>query len=86
MLDELLEIADDAQNDWITRMRGDEEIQVANYEAINCSRLRVDTRKWLLSKALPKINSDRFRQQAARQRVQVVRYDSTGTGATSTKR
>ncbi len=83
MLDELLEIADDAQNDWITRMRGDEEIQVANYEAINRSRLRVDTRKWLLSKALPKINSDR---QAARQRVQVVSYDSTGTGATSTKR
>lgn len=55
MADELLEIADDGRNDWIER-RG--EVMV-NGEHVQRSRLRLDTRKWLLSKALPKVYGDK---------------------------
>lgn len=56
MADELLEIADDGANDWMER-NGQ---KVVNGEHVNRSRLRVDTRKWLLSKALPKIYGDKL--------------------------
>jgi hypothetical protein len=55
MAEELLEIADDGLNDF-------KEIdgrQVVDQENINRSRLRVDTRKWILSKVLPKVYGDR---------------------------
>jgi hypothetical protein len=53
--DQLLEIADDGTNDTITRETGDgETYEVANTEFIQRSRLRVDTRKWYLSKIMPK--------------------------------
>ena len=62
MADETLEISDDGTNDWMKRTQGDDTIDVVNNEAIARSRLRVDTRKWLLSKALPKIYGDRVTQ------------------------
>lgn len=59
MADELLEIADDGQNDWMER-RGEEDAGwQANGEHIQRSRLRVDTRKWMLSKVLPKIYGEK---------------------------
>lgn len=49
--DELQDIADDSSGD----MAKDENGRpVVNHENINRSRLRVDTRKWILSKMLPK--------------------------------
>lgn len=54
--DELLDIADDGSNDWMER-RDKEDEQIGwreNGEAIQRSRLRVDSRKWLLSKMLPR--------------------------------
>lgn len=55
MFDELTEIADDGSNDYVTKenVNGD-EYEVVNSEHIQRSRLRVDTRKWYLSKVLPK--------------------------------
>lgn len=59
MADELMEIADDARNDWMER-RGEEDAGwQANGEHIQRSRLRVDTRKWMLSKVLPKVYGDK---------------------------
>lgn len=59
MADELLEIADDGTNDWMERQGKDgESYYVANGEAMGRSRLRVDTRKWLLSKIAPKRYGD----------------------------
>ncbi len=60
MFEELLEIADDGTNDWMEREydNGNTNI-VLNGEAIGRSRLRVDTRKWYLSKVLPKKFGDR---------------------------
>lgn len=53
--DELLDIADDGRNDWMERQGDDDnEAYVVNGEAIQRARLRVDTRKWLLSKMLPR--------------------------------
>jgi len=53
--EEILEIADDGSNDWIEReLETGNVINVANHEHIARSRLRVDTRKWLMSKLLPK--------------------------------
>lgn len=59
LADDLLEIADDARNDWMER-RGEEDAGwTANGEHIQRSRLRVDTRKWMLSKVLPKVYGDK---------------------------
>src|ERR1043165_7313084 len=53
LADEILEIADDGTNDYMTITKGDMEYNVENREVTNRSRLRVDTRKWLLAKTLP---------------------------------
>lgn len=49
--DELIDISDDARNDWMEKHVGREEtITVLNKEAVDRSKLRVDSRKWLLTK------------------------------------
>lgn len=54
-LDELLEIADDGSNDWMLRNHGqDDDVEVPNHDHINRSKLRVDARKWAMSKLAPK--------------------------------
>lgn len=56
LADELLDIADDGQNDWMEKhdqngvMIGWRE----NGEAIRRSQLRIETRKWVAAKLLPK--------------------------------
>lgn len=57
MADEILEIADETAFDTTKNQAGND---VADTEWISRSRLRVDTRKWLLSKALPKIYGDKI--------------------------
>jgi hypothetical protein len=51
MADQLLDIADDSSNDTFQTEDGTER---TNQEVIARSRLRVDTRKWYLSKLAPK--------------------------------
>ncbi len=53
--DELVDISDDGSNDWMTRQtkNGDSE-SVVDHEHITRSRLRIDTRKWILAKLAPK--------------------------------
>jgi hypothetical protein len=59
LAEELLEIADDARNDWVERRREDGTIvTVLNGEHIQRSRVRIDTRKWLLAKLQPKRYGD----------------------------
>ena len=59
MADEIREIADDGQNDWMTIQRGGKDVEVPNREVLERSRLRVDTRKWLMSKVAPKRYGER---------------------------
>lgn len=59
-LDEILFIADDSTNDWTTKIgRGGDEITVLDHEHVQRSRLRVDARKWAMSKMAPKKYGDR---------------------------
>jgi hypothetical protein len=60
MVEDILEICDDARNDWMER-RGEEDAGwVANGEHIQRSKLRVDARKWLMSKLAPKKYGDKL--------------------------
>ena len=52
--EELLDITDNSSNDWMERNDPDNPGYQLNGESVSRSRLRVDTRKWLLSKVLPK--------------------------------
>jgi hypothetical protein len=54
MADELMEIADDGTNDYVFNNTEEGDAARINPEAIGRSRLRVDTRKWFMSKVLPK--------------------------------
>jgi hypothetical protein len=62
LADEIVDIADDQSRDTVVlRDEAGKVIdEVQNTEWINRSRLRVDTRKWLLSKVLPKVYGDRL--------------------------
>jgi len=60
IFDEMIEIADDGRNDFMTKDIGDGiEVQVLNSEHIQRSRLRIDARKWILSKMNPKKFGDK---------------------------
>lgn len=64
MAEELFEIADDGTNDWmeLTDTEGNAYGYKANGEHIQRSKLRIDTRKWYLSKIVPKKYGDRIQQ------------------------
>lgn len=57
--EEITEIADDGSNDWLKREKDGQVDYVFNAEHVNRSRLRVDTRKWLLSKLAAKKYGDK---------------------------
>ena len=59
MFEEILDISDDGSNDYMIITKGDEDYNVENREVTNRSKLRVDTRKWYLSKVLPKKFGDK---------------------------
>ncbi len=56
MVDELLDVADDKSGDMIVSPNGKITI---DSEYINRSRLRIDTRKWIACKLIPKVYGDR---------------------------
>lgn len=60
LFDDVLEIADDARNDWMERRGEDDAGWVANGEHIQRSRLRIDARKWMAGKLRPKVYGDKL--------------------------
>lgn len=60
LADEITEIADDGRNDWMTLNVGGKSVKAVNKEVVQRSQLRVDARKWLLSKLQPKKYGDRL--------------------------
>lgn len=56
LADEILEISDDASRDVIDTEHGPK----VDAEVVARSRLRVDSRKWMLSKMLPKVYGDKI--------------------------
>ncbi len=59
MADEILDISDDGSNDWMERKGEKSDGWQLNGEHVQRSRLRVETRKWFLSKLAPKRYGDR---------------------------
>lgn len=61
LFDEILDIADDGSNDWMERKNADGANigWTENGEALRRSALRVDARKWIVSKLLPKKYGDK---------------------------
>ena len=58
--DDVVEIADDASNDYIDRAGKDGEVErVFDPEAVQRAKLRIDTRKWLMSKLAAQRYGDR---------------------------
>ena len=61
LFEDLLDIADDSTNDYMMKKsKSGEEYESVNPESIARSRLRVDTRKWALSKLKPKKYGERI--------------------------
>lgn len=60
MADEILEIADDGSNDLMTIVKGDTVYEQENKEVTNRSKLRVDSRRWLMSKLMPEKFGDKL--------------------------
>lgn len=56
--EEVVEISDDGTND--TYIDPETGAEKTNHEIVARSRLRVDSRKWMLSKVLPKIYGDKL--------------------------
>lgn len=63
LAEDLLEISDDGQNDWMQNNDPENPGYRLNGEHIQRSKLRVDTRKWLLSKLVPKKYGEKVTQE-----------------------
>jgi len=83
LVEELLDISDDGRNDWMD-VQGHDGNPGWKYngEHVNRSRLRIDTRKWIASKVLPKVygtnNDDQIAaaQSLAEQVIKMVAENS----------
>lgn len=58
--EDIVDISDDGTNDWVATNDPENPGYRLNGEHVNRSRLRVDTRKWLLSKLAAKKYGDRI--------------------------
>jgi len=60
IFEEMLTIADDGQNDTYTYIDGNGKVKTkTDWDVVNRSKLRIDTRKWILSRMDPKKFSDK---------------------------
>lgn len=77
--EEMFDIADDASNDWMEKL--DAEGQgigwQLNGDHVRRSQLRIDTRKWYLSKIMPKKYGDKLEVNSTGMPMVVIR-DFTG--------
>jgi len=59
LFDELLDIADDASNDWMEINKDGDVRYELNGEHTQRTKIRIDVRKWKISKMLPKKYGER---------------------------
>ena len=62
LIDEVIDIADNTDNDWIPtyNRKGEQNGWKPDNEAIQRSRVRIDTRKWLAAKLIPRIYGEKI--------------------------
>ncbi len=64
--DQIVEISDDGTNDWVERQMPNGKTEtVLEHEHVTRSRLRVDSRKWLLAKLRPGTYGDKLQHANA---------------------
>lgn len=79
MAEEMLDIADDGSNDFMTIVKGDSSYEIENKEWTSRSKLRIETRKWLASKLKPKKYGDNTKESEETklpQHVEVAVYNT----------
>lgn len=59
-VDDMLDIADDARNDWMERQTDRGPAYDLNGEHIQRSKVRIDTRKWIAAKMKPKVYGEKI--------------------------
>jgi hypothetical protein len=60
--DELLEIADDASNDWMeVETTSGRVVRTLDHEHVRRSEIRIKTRQWLMARYAPKVFGERLR-------------------------
>lgn len=77
--EEMFDIADDASNDWMEKLdaEGQSIGWQLNGDHVRRSQLRIDTRKWYLSKIMPKKYGDKLEVNSTGMPMVVIR-DFTG--------
>ncbi len=81
MAEDILDIADDGTNDTkVVTGKGGEEYEVTDNDVIQRSRLRVDTRKWLMSKMKPKKYGDKLDVTSGGEKVVPIMGGSSVSG------
>lgn len=65
LFEEILDIADDASNDWMERQSEKSAGWELNGDHVQRSRLRIDARKWMLGKMQPKKYGDKLELEHA---------------------
>lgn len=76
--DEIIDIADDGRNDYQSREgKGGEELVTVDHDHIQRSKLRVDSRKWVASRLLPKKYGDK-QQITGKDGGPIVTKDTSG--------
>jgi hypothetical protein len=74
MQEDMLDIADDGINDWMdVNAGGDEDASwKINSEHVQRSKLRIDSRKWLMSKLQPKKYGDKIQSEIVQKSELVI--------------
>jgi len=84
LVEEMMDISDDGKNDWMEIRDKDDEIVGwrVNGEAVQRSKLRIDTRKWVASKLKPKKYGDKMDLTSDGEKLEgVVIYKPSKGGA-----
>ena len=86
--EEIVAISDDGTNDWMATNDPENPGYRFNGESFQRSRLRVDTRKWIVAKMIPKRYGDKLAVGGAEDlpplqtvtRIELVDLDDSGSG------
>jgi len=70
LVEEMIGIADDGSNDFMTVVKGDQEYTLENKEWTSRSKLRVEARKWAASKLKPKKYGDKIDVTSAGDKIE----------------
>ena len=65
MADEITEIADNTQSGEIVTEKGDGTVEIKRADMLEHRKLRIESRKWLAAKLLPKVYGDKLAHTGA---------------------